>query len=94
MTYEALNTETALGQSVPLSDELDIDDLHDKGIRFVGDMQRLSVNQDDIFVLMFEQRLNLEQRKDIKQYLKEILSGHKVIVLDGNAKIGVIGTDV
>lgn len=88
MTDNADELKNALGQSVPLSDELDITELHD--ISFVGDMKRLSVNPGDIFVVMFEQILSCEQRNKVKQILEGTLSGHKVIVLDGNAKISDI----
>ena len=73
-----------------MSDGLDIDDIRTNGIKYIGDLQRLTIKPGDIFVVQFEQTLNQEQRKRGREILEEELQGHKVIVLDGNAKISIL----
>lgn len=59
-------------------------------IRFLGDLQRLSPQPGDMFVITTEQRISQEQRHAIVATWASAMPGHKVLVLDGGLKIGVI----
>jgi hypothetical protein len=64
-------------------------------IRFIGDLQHLTIGPDDRFVLTCEQRLSPETVKRIKaEWEKFAGDGVKLLVLDGGAKLGAINVKV
>lgn len=62
------------------------------GIRFLGDVQRLTLGPEDVLVLSVEHELTLSQADRLRAYLSDCLPGRKCIVLSGDCKLGVLST--
>lgn len=62
----------------------------DKGIRFVGDMQRLQPMPGDVFVVTSDNMLTQEAAFTIKAALTTALEGHKVIVIGDGLRLGCV----
>lgn len=60
-------------------------------IRFLCDLQRLIPQPGDVFVITTELHLSMEQRHVIIALWENVMPGHKVLMLDGGLKIGIIG---
>ena len=68
------------------------DEYHDGcEIRYLGDLQRLQLEPDDVVVITCPARLHVEQMEMIRNYVEQRLVGHKVLVLDDAFRIGVMG---
>lgn len=64
-------------------------------IRFIGDLQRLTIGPDDRFVLSCEQHLSLEAAMRIKaEWEKFAREGVKLLILEGGAKLDAINVKV
>jgi hypothetical protein len=64
-------------------------------IRFIGDLQRLTIGPDDRFVLTCEQRLSIEAVERIKaEWAKFAGQDDKLCVFDGGAHLGAINVKV
>jgi len=60
-------------------------------IRYLGDVQRLTLKPGDVLVLSVEGAISMECAERIKSYMTDVLPDHKVIVLGDGIKIGVLG---
>lgn len=63
-------------------------------IRFIGDLQRLSPQPGDVFVITTDDIISMEQRHAIVAAWVSAMPGHKVLLLDRGMKIGVIGDEL
>ncbi len=59
-------------------------------IQYLGDVQRLELRPDDIIVLFVADNLNPQNVLRIEKQVEENIPGHKVLVLVGEMKIGVM----
>lgn len=63
-------------------------------IRYLGDLQRLSVREGDTFVLMVSSVLSRETCERIQQqWREEVGDANKLIILSHGMRLGVIGRD-
>lgn len=60
-------------------------------VRFIGDMQRISPQPGDVFVITTDAHISQAQRHALMSAWAIAMPGHKVLVMDGGMKIGVIG---
>ena len=64
----------------------------DTEIKYLGDVQKLSLRPGDIVVLKVGAILNIEQKTMLKDALRGKLPGHEIMVLDSGMDISVIET--
>jgi hypothetical protein len=62
-------------------------------IRYLGDVQKLSLNEGDILVLSSDQHLREETAERLRQHLEREIPGHKVLILGEGLKLGVLSKD-
>lgn len=65
--------------------------MNEQEIRYLGDVQRLTLSPGDIVVLKVKDRITQEMAKGIKDRLCDMLPANQIIVLDSGADIGVLG---
>jgi hypothetical protein len=65
--------------------------MSDSEVRFVGDLSRVEVRPNDVFVLHCDQTLTIEMQIRIRAQLSEALGGANVLVLGDGMKLGVVG---
>lgn len=61
-------------------------------IRYLGDIQRLSLRQGDTIVLSVPSAISVEMRERLREQMAERLPGYPVIVLSCGMRIGVVET--
>jgi hypothetical protein len=59
-------------------------------VRFVGELQKLSLSPDDVLVLAFDVKLSRDQREAIRADMERSFPGRRCIVTDGGGKMGVL----
>lgn len=63
-------------------------------IRFIGDMQRLKLEPDDVVVLSLENDVPKEMAERLREMVKAVVGAdHEVIILSGGIKLGVLAKD-
>lgn len=65
----------------------------EKEVTYLGDVQRLCLNADDIVVLSTDKVISQEQARQLRDQVGTVIPGHKVLVLDASMKIGVMGSE-
>lgn len=68
-------------------------DMNDTAIRFLGDMTKLTVGPDDLYVIQCDTILTNEQFERITERVSSIFGKGKVVVLDKGMRLGVMGKD-
>jgi hypothetical protein len=59
-------------------------------IRYLGDVQKLTLGEGDIVVISVDDYLSQEAAEHIKRHVSGLLDGRKVLVLGKGMKIGVL----
>lgn len=59
-------------------------------IRFLGDLARLELKPGDILVLTVESHIPEESKAQIRRWFKDEVPDHKLVILDGGAKLEVV----
>jgi hypothetical protein len=62
-------------------------------IRFVGDMERVTVRPGDVFVVHVTDDISLEAAERLQAAVSRDLDGAKVLVFVGGMKLGVMGPE-
>ncbi len=62
----------------------------DSEIKYLGELQRLDLKPNDVFVLSTSCKLTSEQLEKLNQYWRSLMPNNKVIILSDNFKLGVI----
>lgn len=60
-------------------------------MKFIGELQRVTYQDGDTFVLMAERTFHVEQYERVVQFFETKLPGAKVLLLDGGMRLGVVG---
>lgn len=63
----------------------------DVEVRFLGDVQRLTLKSDDVIVISTERSISSHVAEHIHELVALKFPGHKVLVLSDGLKIGVVG---
>jgi len=69
------------------------DEICEDKITYLGDVQRLCLKPGDIVVLSIDDAPSDHVFANLRKVLKDIIPEHKVLILTGGAKIGVMGSD-
>lgn len=77
----------------PENDPSPLPPLDAERIRYLGDAQRLCLKPGDVVVLTLRQIVSVEVANRIKDAIQSTIPGHKVLLLEPDMKIGVIGKD-
>lgn len=67
--------------------------MNDAEIKFLGDVQKLTVAPDDILVISCERMLSDAECADISSFIQQQLPNQMVWVLTGGVKVGVLSKD-
>jgi hypothetical protein len=62
-------------------------------IRFLGDIQRISLKEGDALVISSPDKLSIDDCKAIRDFASIRFPKNEVIVLSGGLKIGVVGKE-
>lgn len=65
------------------------EDIMNLEVRYLGDMQKVSLNPGDIVILQCERELSEEDSWRIKEYLSDVFKDNKCVVISGGFKFGV-----
>jgi hypothetical protein len=65
-----------------------------QAIRFIGDMQRLKLEPEDIVVLSLEHDVTKEMAERLREMVKAVVGADReVLILSGGIKIGVLAKE-
>lgn len=67
--------------------------MSDQEIRYLGDVQRLSLHPGDVIVLKVTGKVSEEMGRHLKGTMENVMPGHKCLVLESGMEIGLIGKD-
>lgn len=62
----------------------------DDEIHFLGEIQSMALQPDDIVVVSTQARLSTDAHASIKRMAQEVFHGHKVVVIDDGLRLGVM----
>ena len=66
-------------------------DIAEENIRYLGDVQRLTLGPNDIVVLTVGSRISTETALRLKTWMQDAIgTGNKVVVIDSDIKVGVL----
>lgn len=67
--------------------------MDEAAIKYLGDVQRLVLNEGDILVLNCDRELTMDMAERLRAMLIEQIPGHQVLVLCKGLTIGVLGKE-
>jgi hypothetical protein len=67
--------------------------MRDEEIRYLGDVQRLTLAPGDIVVLNVDMVISAETADRLKARAEKQLPGHQVLILSGGVKLGVLAPE-